>query len=108
MVEESNAASHTLVTEVSSLSGRLSQFNLGSAVKIARTATHAAAGPTAATVSPQPVARAAARPATRTPVAAAPTARPAPSPARALGNKVAAAFNAAPVPASSGGDWEEF
>jgi hypothetical protein len=29
MVEESNAASHTLVTEVSALSARLGQFNLG-------------------------------------------------------------------------------
>lgn len=36
MVEESNAASHTLVTEVSSLSGRLGQFNLGALNKVWR------------------------------------------------------------------------
>jgi methyl-accepting chemotaxis protein/methyl-accepting chemotaxis protein-1 (serine sensor receptor) len=101
MVEESNAASHTLVTEVTSLSSRLGQFNLGGEVKAARVSSHA---PSRAT---QP----AARPMTRAaaPAPATTYARPAPSPARALGNKIAAAFSAAPAAAaSSGGDWEEF
>ncbi|MDB5525334.1 MAG: mcpM [Rhizobium sp.] len=105
MVEESNAASHTLVSEVTSLSGRLGQFNLGSGAKSAYP-PHTASVRSAPRPAPQPAARPMAR--TSTPVAAATHARPAPSPARALGNKVAAAFNAKPAAAPSGGDWEEF
>ncbi len=90
MVEETNAASHTLVSEVSALSARLAQFNLGH-------------GQTAAT--PRRASAPAAVPAR--PVAASP-ARSAPvaSPARALGNRLAAAIGAAPAPSSN--DWEEF
>jgi len=100
MVEESNAASHTLVTEVSALSERLAQFNLGQATKAAP-APRTAAKPTA-----RPVATPAAR---RTvPAPATDHARPAPSPARALGGKLAAAFGASAAPAATDGNWEEF
>jgi len=100
MVEESNAASHTLVTEVSTLSERLAQFNLGHATK-------AAPAPRA---TAKPVARPVAAPAARRTVPAPATdhARPAPSPARALGGKLAAAFGASTAPAASDGNWEEF
>jgi methyl-accepting chemotaxis protein/methyl-accepting chemotaxis protein-1 (serine sensor receptor) len=113
MVEETNAASHTLVTEITSLSSRLGQFNLGGGARTMQAASHTHARPAAATSArpvAQPTPKPASRPApARTPVAATERARPAPSPARALGNKIAAAFNAAPAAAaSSGGDWEEF
>ncbi|MGO7559554.1 methyl-accepting chemotaxis protein [Rhizobium johnstonii] len=101
MVEESNAASHTLVTEVSALSERLAQFNLGqtaNAAPAARTTAKPLARPVAATL------------AARRPVPASATdhARPAPSPARALGGKLAAAFGTSAAPASTEGNWEEF
>ena len=109
MVEESNAAAHTLVTEVSSLSSRLGQFNLGRGAKTVQGAANAPARSAAYTPA-RPAVQPAPRPApARTPVAATEHARVAPSPVRALGNKIAAAFNAAPAAvASSGGDWEEF
>ncbi|MBL0371927.1 methyl-accepting chemotaxis protein [Rhizobium sp. KVB221] len=97
MVEESNAASHTLVTEVSSLSARLAQFNLGGSSRTARTVAQA---PARAPLS---------RTAASAPKAATAVARPAPSPARALGGKLAAAFGGTSAAAAvSGGDWEEF
>ncbi|WP_454746457.1 methyl-accepting chemotaxis protein [Ciceribacter selenitireducens] len=90
MVEETNAASHTLVSEVSALSARLDQFNLGNG---------------RGTGAPMRTASAASAPAR--PVAASPTrSAPVASPARALGNRLAAAIGAKPAPASS--DWEEF
>jgi methyl-accepting chemotaxis protein len=101
MVEESNAASHTLVTEVTSLSSRLGQFNLGSGVQAVRATHH--------TISKPATPQAAARPIARAPAPAAARAAPVPSPARALGNKVAAAFSAAPQAAApAGGEWQEF
>jgi methyl-accepting chemotaxis protein len=107
MVEQSNAAAHTLATEVGALSSRLAQFNLGSRGRVG------------SPVAAAPVASHAARPAATRPAPAAPhkapapaasNARPAASPARALTGKLAAAFApAAAAPASSGGgDWEEF
>ena len=100
MVEESNAASHTLVSEVSSLSQRLGQFNLGQATKAAPVARAAT----------KPIARPVTAPAARRAVPAPATdhARPAPSPARALGGKLAAAFGASSTPAATEGNWEEF
>ncbi|NML73039.1 HAMP domain-containing protein [Rhizobium sp. S-51] len=90
MVEETNAASHTLVSEVSALSARLAQFNLGHG--------HAAAArPTLSAVASAP-----SRPAVAVVAKAAPVA----SPARALGTRLAAAIGAKPAPATS--DWEEF
>ncbi|WP_075292294.1 methyl-accepting chemotaxis protein [Pararhizobium arenae] len=89
MVEETNAASHTLAQDAENLSGLIGQFNLGQA--------------TAATVT------------SRAPVRAAPAsaaARPVPSPAKALMGKLAGAFKptASPVPKASGSaeNWEEF
>jgi len=93
MVEETNAASHTLVTEVQSLSARLAQFNLGSTMR------HAAV--------PAPSARSYAAPSA--PARPAPTSqatRPVASPARALAGKIASAMGAKPAP--SGQEWEEF
>jgi methyl-accepting chemotaxis protein/methyl-accepting chemotaxis protein-1 (serine sensor receptor) len=90
MVEETNAASHTLVSEVSALSARLDQFNLGNG-----------RGTTAA-MRTAPAATAPVRPVAASPVRSAPVA----SPARALGNRLAAAIGAKPAPTSS--DWEEF
>jgi methyl-accepting chemotaxis protein len=94
MVEQSNAAAHTLATEVSALAGRLAQFNLGSR-------SHVSAPTAQRTSAPAPALKRSAP----APVAA--SARPAASPARALTGKLAAAFGSA-APASGGGDWEEF
>jgi methyl-accepting chemotaxis protein/methyl-accepting chemotaxis protein-1 (serine sensor receptor) len=90
MVEETNAASHTLVSEVSALSARLDQFNLGNGRG------------TAAAMRTAPVATAPVRPVAASPARSAPVA----SPARALGNRLAAAIGAKPAPTTS--DWEEF
>ena len=100
MVEESNAASHTLVTEVSSLSNRLGQFNLGTQQSRAAAFSTPQSRPKA-----QPVPQRAAQPV----ASASATTRPVASPARALAGKLATAFHgnaAATQPA--GGDWEEF
>jgi methyl-accepting chemotaxis protein len=101
MVEESNAAAHTLATEVVALAGRLAQFNLGSRFR--------AASPVAAVSSPAPARAAASTPAPQRPAPApvAGNSRPTASPARALSGKLAHAF-ATTAPAAGGGDWEEF
>ncbi|MCB1448234.1 MAG: HAMP domain-containing protein [Rhizobiaceae bacterium] len=102
MVEQSNAAAHTLATEVGSLANRLAQFNLGAGARAPMQAVAAsAATPMARMTAPRP------SPARIAPAPAASHARPAASPARALGSKLAAAFTPA-APAASGGDWEEF
>ena len=98
MVEETNAASHTLVTEVQALSARLAQFNLGS--------------PSRQAPMPAPAARshaAPSMPAPSMPARPAPASqatRPVVSPARALASKIASAMGAKPAP--SGQEWEEF
>ncbi len=109
MVEETNAASHTLATEVGQLSDRLDQFRLGGAggsrqsFRPASTATaipHRAAAPSTAQVRATPA---------RAPVAATQAARPVASPARALGDRLAKAVGAAsPAAASAQDNWEEF
>ncbi|MBO3760950.1 methyl-accepting chemotaxis protein [Ciceribacter sp. L1K22] len=91
MVEETNAASHTLVQEVSALSNRLAQFNLG-LVGASQPAAMPARGAPAAPASPS--------------VAGAQS-RPAPSPARALGNKIAAAFTKT-AGGNTAEEWQEF
>jgi methyl-accepting chemotaxis protein len=98
MVEETNAASHTLVSEVQALSARLAQFNLGSSAQAAGSQaarTHLAATTTAS----RPVSSARPAPASE-------AARPVTSPARALAGKIASAMGAKPAP--SGSEWEEF
>ncbi|GEO83877.1 MULTISPECIES: methyl-accepting chemotaxis protein [Alphaproteobacteria] len=98
MVEETNAASHTLVSEVSALSARLAQFNLGNSPAANLRATAPAAP--ARAPAPKPLAP-------RPPVASASrNTAPVPSPARALGNRLAAAVGAQNSAASA--DWEEF
>jgi methyl-accepting chemotaxis protein/methyl-accepting chemotaxis protein-1 (serine sensor receptor) len=100
MVEETNAASHTLVSEVQSLSARLAQFNLGSGPRQQASSAPAARSFTAPTQT-------AARPVTPSrPATVAETARPVASPARALAGKIASAMGAKPAP--SGAEWEEF
>ncbi|MBV2187162.1 MAG: HAMP domain-containing protein [Rhizobium sp.] len=90
MVEETNAASHTLVSEVAALSARLAQFNLGNG------------NGAASQRRVSPPAAAPARPVAASPARSAPVA----SPARALGNRLAAAIGTQPAPGSS--DWQEF
>ena len=97
MVEEQNAAAHTLATEVSALTGRLAQFNVGSRGRVAAPLAMASSR----TAAPAPIAPRAA------PAPVASNARPTASPARALSGKLAAAFGSA-APAARGGDWEEF
>ena len=99
MVEETNAASHTLVSEVQALSTRLAQFNLGS-TPYASAATHSARPHSA----PASIAARPASPARPAPVSEA--ARPVTSPARTLAGKIASAMGAKPAP--SGAEWEEF
>ncbi|WP_455271104.1 methyl-accepting chemotaxis protein [Rhizobium herbae] len=86
MVEQTNAASHTLAQDAEGLTALIDQFQLG--------------GSSACPVR-QPVR-----------VATPATARPAPSPAKALMGKLAGAFNspASSVPKASGSaeNWEEF
>ena len=98
MVEETNAASHTLVSEVSALSARLAQFNLGTGNTTGFRATTPAAQASAPVAQPM-----ASRPlvATATRVSV-----PVASPARALGNRLAAAVGTMSSAASA--DWEEF
>jgi len=58
MVEQSNAAAHTLATEVTALANRLAQFNLGSQSRVAAAAPARAAAPAPAAKrsAPAPVA----------------------------------------------------
>jgi methyl-accepting chemotaxis protein len=99
MVEETNAASHTLVSEVQSLSSRLAQFNLGRATAT----THAPAAVQRASAS-YPSSQNTSAPAR--PASVSGSARPVASPARALAGKIASAMGAKPAP--SGAEWEEF
>ena len=86
MVEQTNAASHTLAQDAEGLTVLIGQFQLSGA---------------SARPIPQPIR-----------VATPATARPAPSPAKALMGKLAGAFNspASSVPKASGSaeNWEEF
>lgn len=82
MVEESNAASHSLAKESAALAQLLAQFKLG---------------------QPQAMSSSVARP-----VAAREAEKPVASPARKLGRKIAAAFSGNAAVAPSGENWEEF
>lgn len=97
MVEESNAASHTLATEVSALSQRLAQFRL----------TGSPASTPAATHTSRPVQR---RVQSGQKFASLETSRPVASPARSLNSKLAAAFGGGSASAAAAveGEWEEF
>ncbi|MCA1367557.1 HAMP domain-containing protein [Bradyrhizobium sp. BRP14] len=120
MVEQTNAASHTLAQDAERLSELVGQFRHGqarettiraaaptllqSAVKAGSVKTSAPAGAgaigTAKNVSP------------RKPAAAQASARPTPSPAKALMGKLAGAFGnkpgSMPSATASGENWEEF
>ncbi|MCZ8181127.1 MAG: methyl-accepting chemotaxis protein [Rhizobium sp.] len=99
MVEETNAASHTLVSEVQALSARLAQFNLGGRPHAAAPVHSARSTASSTQTSVRP-----ATPARPAPVSEAQ--RPVASPARALAGKLASAMGAKPAP--SGAEWEEF
>jgi methyl-accepting chemotaxis protein/methyl-accepting chemotaxis protein-1 (serine sensor receptor) len=99
MVEETNAASHTLVSEVQALSARLAQFNLGGRPQAAAPVHSARSTASSTQTSVRP-----ATPARPAPVSEAQ--RPVASPARALAGKLASAMGAKPAP--SGAEWEEF
>ncbi|MET3776019.1 methyl-accepting chemotaxis protein/methyl-accepting chemotaxis protein-1 (serine sensor receptor) [Rhizobium alvei] len=113
MVEETNAASHTLVGEVTSLSNRLAQFNLGGQQSRMASASTSESSRPVSTQSFAPSRPAASTASTFKPkprvAPAAETARPRPSPAHALTSKLTSAFGASKAsdPAPSG-DWEEF
>jgi methyl-accepting chemotaxis protein len=102
MVEETNAASHTLVSEVQALSSRLAQFNLGRPMAQA----HASAPASSRTGTTQPRTAGAYSPAPSRPTPVSGPARAVTSPARALAGKLASAMSAKPAP--SGAEWEEF
>jgi len=88
MVEESNAAAHTLATEVGALSQRLAQFQLGGAA-------HAGAVRSAGTVSPAKVSQL--------------RDRPAASPARALTERLTSAYRSgANGAAAAEAEWQDF
>ena len=111
MVEETNAAAHTLVSEVTELSERLGQFNLGGQRYVTQAARAATSSPSSSAKGG--TARASApvsRPATPSPAPAPVKAHAAPvsSPARALGSRVATAFAAAPKASAAEDNWEEF
>ncbi|OAP38409.1 chemotaxis protein [Sinorhizobium glycinis] len=117
MVEQTNAASHTLAQDAENLSDLLSQFRNGQVRETTmRAAAPAAAAPSIKTSPARPntqpgASKAAAKPvALRQPTAAQASARPAPSPAKALMGKLAGAFGntSAAVPSASGDNWEEF
>ncbi|MBB4239025.1 methyl-accepting chemotaxis protein [Rhizobium esperanzae] len=93
MVEESNAAAHTLATEVSALSGRLGQFRLdmGAGMTSATPRSHAS------------------RPVSSPKIVSSHTAVPVPSPARALKKTLAVALGGGSTAAAPAGDgWEDF
>ena len=80
MVEQTTAASHSLVTQAAALTELLAQFNLGEGIRAAGTA----------------------------PRAASPASRPSASPARALGAKIASAFGGGSSAAAVKQEWSEF
>jgi methyl-accepting chemotaxis protein len=109
MVEETNAASHTLHQDTVRLEEVVGQFRLGDRNE-AFVRPSGAPHSTAPAASPRPAA-AAPKPAPfRTPVKAADPAanRPRNSPAHSLMGKVASAFNAPAKTSSSTDNWEEF
>ena len=130
MVEETNAASHTLAQDAEKLGELVGQFRHGQAreatiraaapvpvpplVKAAVAKAGAArSGATMAGASAGTASAAGGKPVTlRKPAAAAATARPTPSPAKALMGKLAGAFGnnpgSSPSVAASGEKWEEF
>ncbi len=103
MVEETNAASHTLVSEVQSLSARLAQFNLGAAP---RQSTAPASAPQTATRSYTAPMPAATRPSIPPPGSSKRGNPPGNLPCPRTGGKIASAMGAKPAP--SGQEWEEF
>ncbi|OHV78159.1 methyl-accepting chemotaxis protein [Ensifer sp. LCM 4579] len=120
MVEQTNAASHTLAQDAERLSALVNQFRNG---EMRETALRAAAPTAVSTAAPvRPAMRnagagaekvlataAPARPAPlRKPASVQDSTRPAPSPAKALMGKLAGAFGNTSAAAPSSDNWEEF
>ena len=117
MVEQTNAASHTLAQDAESLSSLIAQFAIGGDAASYASASSPSQSPRTAMSSssyrPASPAKASSsakspvtiRPATIKPAAA--NSRPAPSPAKALMGKLSGAF-ASPSASSSNDQWEEF
>jgi len=120
MVEETNAASHTLAQDTEKLSGLVGQFRHGEfredRLRAAAPAAISAppvfhSGVPKAEATARPIAGASAKPVTpRKPAPVQGSTRPAPSPAKALMGKLAGAFGntSASAPSASGENWEEF
>ncbi|RVP22971.1 methyl-accepting chemotaxis protein [Sinorhizobium meliloti] len=117
MVEQTNAASHTLAQDAEKLSEIVGQFRHGQARETAiRTAAIQPPGradsATASAPARAATATAAAPVSLRKPAAAQSSTRPAPSPAKALMGKLAGAFGnrpgSTPSVTASGENWEEF
>jgi methyl-accepting chemotaxis protein len=104
MVEQTNAASHTLAQDAGGLTQLMSQFRIGEPTPVQRSAPHmSAAAPKAASSKSYSLA----------PKPATVASRPRVSPARNLVDKLAGAFQSKPTTAAASGgsnsnNWEEF
>jgi methyl-accepting chemotaxis protein len=113
MVEETNAASHTLAQDAESLSSLIGQFEIGSASEKAYASSSRGPGSSSSMSSSSAISssatssRPAPRPLAKTVRPATATTRPSPSPAKALMGKLAGAFQSPPA-SSSNDQWEEF
>ncbi len=108
MVEETNAASHTLATEVGQLSDRLDQFRLGGGAGARGTYRPSTSASSAQPRAAQPAPARSTAP-VRAPAPVTERARAVPSPARALGQRLAQAVGGgAPTSAAAQDNWEEF
>lgn len=106
MVEETNAASHTLAQDSGSLTALMGQFRISEVSAAPYRAVSKTASPTASVVAPV------AKVLTPSVRSATPTSRPKVSPARNLVDKLAGAFQSKPAAVAStqsnNNNWEEF
>ncbi|PYE26924.1 methyl-accepting chemotaxis protein [Rhizobium sp. PP-CC-3A-592] len=117
MVEQTNAASHTLAQDAESLSSLIAQFAIGGAAASYASAspTHSPRTATTSSSSHRPAAAPKTSSSAKSPIAIRPAtikpaathSRPAPSPAKALMGKLSSAF-ATPSTSSTNDQWEEF
>ncbi len=118
MVEETNAASHTLAQDADNLTQIIGQFRLDAEDRNQATVNQGWTGSSSSSGSSRPSAavsslRTVAPTISAGPVAATRTSRAAPSPAKALLGRLSGAFDSnsnppASKPSTSGENWEEF